>query len=296
MTWRRIAQSLFITVVGSLVAIAAEPDQGVTPTTPATVEPLAPPVPFLFRHNGGHLEWMEGVPNALTGGVELMYEAIALKGERLEFAFGGHPASKQLVIDAAALAPGPNGPSPDRVLFDSRASQLPLVGFRGLFTPTAIVITRITAIDPAAPNRLSWRAVLKQPGHFAGELKSRAGWEPFAAWADEIEIVLRADLVGDGLANLRFAEVHFFGREKRDGQPRQLVRLDRVLKPLAKPEDLDGLEMDGAQYGLQTMKLTIEFAEDGSFGAYKPGVATTTYGTWPEDLRKRPRSLLAPAK
>ncbi len=275
-------------------------------TGEAVADP-APPVPFLLQHNGGHLEWKEGVANSLTGGIDIRYEAMLIKGERLDFMFGGHPASKQLVVDTAAFSPGPNGPVPDRVLLDNRTSQLPLIGFRGLFMPTGIAITRATAIDPLAPSRLTWRAVFKQPGYFSGELRSASGWQPFAAWAEEIEVVIRADLVGDSLANVRFAEVHVFGREQRDDaelkQQRKLARFDWLLKPLARPEALDAIDITGSdtwkktvQGGLQTMKLTIEFDDQGSFTVYKPGGATLEYGSPPVNLRKRERSKLVPTK
>jgi hypothetical protein len=253
--------------------------------------PVAVGTAFRLDYNGGRVALKDGEANHLDGGVEAWYEQVHLQGQALEWTQTPLGGVGQAIIDGLRLTPGPDGFAADRVLVDSRASRLPMVGFRGLLTPQSIVVVRRPA-DPLDPASARWTVTLAKPGYFAGELLTSGGWAPHAGWAEEIEIEVVADVAGPAISNPRFATIHLLGRQAAQASERVRCRLDRLRQPLARPEDLADAPLSAAEYGIQSLAITMAFDPAGTIDYVVPGQMTTQYGTPPKDTPFRLRSQL----
>lgn len=268
-----------------LVLLAEEP------LPSATAVPLATGVPFRLQYNGGQLALKPGELSHLDGGVEAWYEQVHLHCQALEWTQAPFPGVADPILDTLRLTAGPDSHAPDRVLLDTRASRLPLVGFRGMLAPARVDVVR-RPHDPADPGRARWKVTLTKPGYFAGDLLTKTGWVGHAGWAEEIELDVVADVGPEGLRAPRFAAIHFFGRQAADPGDRVRCRLDRLAKPLAQPEDLADLPIEAAQFGYQAMSLTIAFDAKGRYDYTVPGQMAMQYGIVPTDTPSRARSSL----
>lgn len=273
-------------------------DEGVpaTPPEPATPPvPMATGVPFRLQYNGGQLALKAGELSHLDGGVEAWYEQVHLHCQTLEWTQTVYPGSTEPILDALRLTAGPESHAPDRVLLDTRQSRLPLVGFRGVLTPARIDVVRRPA-DAADPTHVRWKVTLAKPGYFAGDLLTKTGWAAHAGWAEEIELDVVADVSPTGIASPRFSAIHFFGRQASNPKDRVRCRLDRLTKPLARPEDLADTPAEAAQFGYQAMSLTIAFDLQGRYDYTVPGQMAMQYGIVPADTPMRTRSALGAGK
>lgn len=261
----------------------------------ATPVPLAFGVPFRLQYNGGQLALKPGEVSHLDGGVKAWYEQVHLHSQSLEWTQSVVTGATSAVLDTLRLAAGPDSYALDRVLLDTRATKLPLVGFRGLLTPARIDVVRQPP-DPAVPGQARWKATLAQPGFFAGDLLTKTGWVPHAGWADEIQFDVIGDLGPAGISAPRFAAIHFFGRQAAQAKDRVRCRLDRLTTPLAKPEDLATTPTTAVAFGYQGLSLTILFDAQGRYESARSGQMSEQYGVPPIDLPLRAQSSLGAGK
>ena len=257
--------------------------------------PIAEPVSFRLEYAGGHIELRDGQPSELTGGVQVWYDEIHLHGDHLTWTQTPIPGAKRSFIDRLDLMAGAAGPTPTHVLLDSTACRMPGVGFRGQFTPASVHLER-RAIDPLHPQTLRWRVIMADAGYFYGLMETTSGWVPHAGWASEIEAELIGEVVADRLQNLRFSSIQLFGKTDPDASKRQRARLDRLLKPLAKAEDLADLPYNAAEYGVQSENISMVFDDAGKMIGISPGSNTTMYGQPPSDTPLQLRSRVDPGK
>lgn len=244
--------------------------------------PVASPLSFRLEYAEGHLSWQDGEPSQLSGGVQVWYESVLLHSDRMSWVQSTPTGSKRPLIDRLDLDAGPAGPTPDRILLDSAASQLAAIGFRGRFTPTKLHLERLP-VDAKDPQRLRWRMEMADPQYFAGLLQTDRGWIPHAGWAARIEAVIAAEWANDRVANLRFVQVDLFGIPNADPAKRVRARLDRLLKPIERPEQLEHLKESDAEYGIKSLSVSMFFDDQGRFRGIHPGSNTIMYGVPPAD-------------
>lgn len=253
--------------------------------------PQVTTVPFRQESNGGFLSLKPGQLSWLGGGVQVWYGGAHLHGDRLDWVLSPFGAARKPVFERVELRAGPQSWQPERVRLDTSACTLEAIGFRGVLAPTGLVVTRRPA-DPAEPAVARWRVQASDPGHFAGELRSERGWQPYAGWAHEIEFEIAADVSGDQLSGLRFTTIHLFGRQGATSKDRQRCRIDRLRAPLAKADDLAGLGDTPGEFGVKGMSITIEFDDAGRLHGYQLGEQQQIYGV--PDVPMRQRSRVTP--
>jgi hypothetical protein len=262
---------------------------------PAEDPPLAEPLSFRLENGSGQWAWRDGETSELGGGVQVWYEGVHIHCDRLSVSQAPVPGLKQSTLDRLDLLPGPAGPAGDRVLLDSTASRSPVIGFRGILAPGSLHLER-RPVDPRHPATVHWRAVLADTRYFAGLLQTSSGWVPYAGWSADVEMELAADVVDGRLENPRFTTIHLFGKTDPDASKRHRARLDRLRKPLDKPEDLEGLPLNAAEFGMQSDSISLYFDDQGLFDRAGWGSNATQYGVPPSDSPLRVRSRLEPGK
>ena len=268
---------------------------GVDEVQPPTAVPLAVGVPFRLQYNGGQLALKPGEVSHLDGGVQAWYEQVHLHSQTLEWTQSILAGANVEVLETLRLTAGPESHAPDRVLLDTRASQLPLVGFRGLLTPAKIDVIRLPSLA-TDQGVARWKVTLAHVGFFAGDLLTKTGWVPHAGWAEEIQIDVVANVGPAGIATPRFAAIHFFGHQAPQAKDRVRCRLDRLLAPLARPEDLATTPTSAVAFGYQGLTLTVAFDAQGRYDYTIPGQMTEQYGVVPGDTPLRMRSSLGAGK
>lgn len=160
---------------------------------------------------GPHEGWFQGLTADLDGAT--------VAGHRLEFRLAPVPAAPDvgagsLFLERAELLPGAEGPQPDRIRIDTRASTIPSLAFRGLLEPSAAVMHR-QAIDAAA-GLLRFAVSLPDLHEFAGRVRRRDGsWVPVRGWAERADLTVVMDWDGDRASNPRLAGMVL--REGDDG-------------------------------------------------------------------------------
>lgn len=147
-------------------AFAAEPSP--SKDTPAAVtpageakEPTPPPKPDALRlqpalisvaaKQGGMMSFNDQEPSKLLGGVRLGYEEVYVLCDHVHFWQSKLAGLKRPTLDHALIATGMDAEDPEHVVFDTRASKLPQLAFRGLMRPREVEIIRqpLTAQDQA---------------------------------------------------------------------------------------------------------------------------------------------------
>jgi hypothetical protein len=255
--------------------VPTHPDPTPSATTvPATVPPspggdagaparLQPALVTVNAGRGGSYSLSEKDPSILEGGVEIFYEKIRLVCDHLNYWQAPLAGAAHAQLSKALFASGPESADPLHVIFDSRATQLPMVGFRGLMTPASVDLARLPA-DPATPKKVAYRVEFHVLEDFAGMLQTTAGWKPHAGWADEAEAELVADIVPAGLINQRFTSLVLHGRPAKDGEAKRRARLERLHEPIPPsarlPPDLHAKAMD---WWVESKTITILFDELG---------------------------------
>jgi hypothetical protein len=200
----------------------------------------------------------------LSGGVRLQYEKVVVAGESLDFSQSEFADSKLSVLSEGRLLAGPNGPTPDRILFDTRESRMARVGFRGVLTPVAAHITRQ---EPEAPNtRLAaFRVLLVGLGAFSGDLRVKDKWLPHEGWADHAVLEAVADVTEKGLANPRLRSITFFGSD----QPKRLAEIMRPAQEVKTGGDSAVKAYDMKALGSQ---ISVQFNEQGELSNISSGM------------------------
>ncbi|MBA3710141.1 MAG: hypothetical protein H0W83_15125 [Planctomycetes bacterium] len=201
----------------------------------------------------------------LSGGVRLQYEKVIVAGESLDFSQSEFADSKLSVLSEGRLLGGPNGPTPDHVLFDTRETRLQRVGFRGLLSPIAAHITR-QAPESVQARVASYRFLLVGLGPFAGELRMKNKWLPHEGWADHAVMEACADVTEKGLANPRLRSITFFGSDNPKRRA-EIMRLGQQMKSGA--DGTAGKAFDMKAFGSQ---ITVQFNEQGDLSNISSGL------------------------
>jgi hypothetical protein len=253
------------------------------------VEPPVAPVPapaLAFNAVGGMSLSLSPDRPSEASGVRIRYEAVRLECDRLTYTMAALVGATRPTLSSADFSSGPDG----RVLFDSQASQLPQVGFRGVLRPKALAVRRLDA-DPARPGEVRFRAEASDLGDIDGLLAMPMGMQRHVAWADRAVLDLVANAsptAAIGVDALRLVAMHFYG-STQPVRPATVLR----LRPGAPPEPTKveaqlvarGYEMraSGAVISLyfdskgamETIKGVEDFEGDGlvpMFGPNKPTI------------------------
>jgi len=127
---------------------ATEPAGEVKPAdpNPAALR-LQPALISVSAKQGGMMSFNEQEPSKLLGGVRLGYEEVFVLCDHVDYWQSKLLGVKRATLDHALIASGPNAEEPDHVVFDSRATKLPQISFRGLMRPREVEIIR----QPLAP-------------------------------------------------------------------------------------------------------------------------------------------------
>jgi hypothetical protein len=241
---------------------AANPTPGPTPAPAGTPTRLQPALATVNAGRGGSYSLSDKDPSILEGGVEVFYEKIHLVCDHLKYWQAPLVGAAHAQLSKALFATGPESADPEHVIFDSRATQLPMVGFRGLMTPVGVDVARLPA-DPATPKQVAYRMEFHDLEDFAGMLQTSAGWKPHAGWADEAEARLIADIVPAGLINQRFSSLVLHGRPAKDGEAKRRARLERLREPIPPSVKLSTLHGKVMDWWVESKTITILFDELG---------------------------------
>ncbi|MBA2481067.1 MAG: hypothetical protein H0V44_10410 [Planctomycetes bacterium] len=201
----------------------------------------------------------------LSGGVRLQYEHVVIASETLDFSQSEFADSTLSILSEGRLLAGPNGPTPERILFDTRETRLPRIGFRGMLNPIAAHITRK---EPESPStRLAYfRILLVGLGEFSGDLRVKAKWSPHEGWADQAIIEAVADVTDKGLSTPRLRSITFLGSE----QPKRLAEIVRPAQEVKSAgESGTPRVFDMKALGSQ---ITVQFNELGELSNISSGL------------------------
>jgi hypothetical protein len=191
----------------------------------------------------------------------LGYEKIRIAADAMDFSQSVFPGTTTGVLEEGRINPGAKGPTPDRVLFDTRETQLPRVGFRGTLTPASAHIRRLPP-DPATPKTARYRVLLTSLGDFSGSLLSHGDWFPFEGWADHADLDLSAKVSERGLSEWTMRSITLFGSE----QPKRKAMLRRLAPPTLGPEPENPSNADRAKNAaaeVRSSTIVITFLENG---------------------------------
>jgi hypothetical protein len=197
----------------------------------------------------------------LTGGVVLGYEKIKVAADAMDFSQSLFPGTSASVLDEGRMNPGPKGPTPDRVLFDTRETQLPRIGFHGTLTPASAHIRRLPS-DPALPKTARYSVLLTALGDFSGSLLSHGDWYPFEGWADHADVDLSAQVGEHGLGEWTIRTITLYGAE----QPKRKAMLRRLNPPTLGPEPENPSSAERAKNAaaeVRSSTIIITFLENG---------------------------------
>lgn len=256
---------LAVLLIGGLAAGEGE--------SPPTVPPSDPPPPaplplFSFSATGGTRISLSPDRPSEASGVRLRYEAVQLACDRLSYRLAALAGAPKPVLSSAEIAGGPDG----RVLFDTSASQLPQMAFRGLLRPASVTVERQPS-DAARPKEVAFRAEAVDLGDVAGLVMTAAGGRPHVAWAERavITFVAAADGAGFGLTTPRLTAIHFYGRAAAGDQPARpavVLRL-RTMPPAG--EATVARQLGTANIGMRAAGTTqsLFFDEQGQLSGYQ---------------------------
>lgn len=186
------------------------------------VEAVAKPVAIVFNSKGGRLTRSPDQPGTVQA-MRLQYEAVRLDSEHVDYTISALSGARQPVLATVDLRGGPDG----RVLFDSTASQLPQVSFRGALRPRTLSIRRLDP-DPAHPDEVRFRAEAADLGDIAGSIDTAAGPRRHVAWAERAVLEFAGAISGGSLLGIdrpRLVAMHFYGRS----QPARMATVLRLL-------------------------------------------------------------------
>jgi hypothetical protein len=291
-------------------------------TKPADATPpirLQPALISVSAKQGGMMSFNEQEPSKLLGGVRLGYEEVFLLCDHVDYWQSKLLGVKRPALDHASIASGPEAEEPEHVVFDSRATKLPQISFRGVMRPRSVEIIRqpLTAEDqarlearrvrekaraetkgavtsetpavgkagqgdaaPAEPPVLvRFRVLLHQFGDFAGDLKTTDGWAPHFGWAEEAEVTVVCDVLPDGLGNPRFSAIDLTGRPAGAGQDKRPARLGRKHIPVAGAAVQKQLDAEAYDWWAESSHITVQFDDQGRVLRIKTGADYRGEGT-----------------
>ncbi len=275
------------TVVPPVTSPAATP-------LPSNKPPIVlQPVLLSVQNNGGVVSLTEKDPSTFLGGVRIGYEHVLVLCDHIDYWQKPLLGVKRMTLDRAFIDQGPDSPEPGKVVFDSRASKLPQLAFRGIIRPTKVEIIR-QPLKEDDKTHVFYKVLLHQVGEFSGDLQTSDGWAPHAGWAEEIQCLVLADIMPGGPANPRFTEVILIGRPGSHPEGKRGARLERLKKPtpsdlgdLNKPTDavqtpkstaIKGFDPDAYDWLMETSLITILFDDQGRVFRTLYGKDTTIHG------------------
>lgn len=223
--------------------------------------PLQPPADAPFFRSGAQATWASNPeqPTTATGGVEARYEGIYLHCDHLSLQYAQLPGTTVNVPNEGVLQPGAAGPADNRVVLDTRNATAPTIGFRGIFTPAAVTMRRL--IDASLPPlQVNYQVDLPDAGDFQGQLKTQDGWASFRGWAESIQLIIAADVIGGSLANMRVVKITLNGRPGSDARPQRNAEINRIKDgvPLPAPEQPLTTEMVSGHNDAKTIFITFD--------------------------------------
>lgn len=226
----------------------------------------APPTPLPVSglpefHAGGSVTWSSdpAKPSIADGGVTARYESVLLAGERLTMLQQLVPGTKVSTPADADLTAGPNGPTPTTVTLDTRQATSPSIGFKGLFSPSAVHIRRLPP-DATRPATVRWHVALPDAGSFAGHLRLAQGWAPFHGWAENAEFEIEGTLVAGAVKDLRVVQILLHSRPAAADAAVRNAEINRLRPdvPLPAAGQDPTPEQIGGHIDAQTVILTFD--------------------------------------
>ena len=232
--------------------------------------PLQPPADVTFFHSGedGHATWSSDPtqPIAATGGVKARYEGIFFHCDQLFLQYSPLAGTKENAPNEGSLKPGAAGPADNRVVLDTRKATAPTIGFRGLFTPAAVIMHRL-ADASLPPPKVSYQVDLPDAGDFQGQLKTPDGWASFRGWAENIQLVIGAEVISGSLTNMHIMKITLNGRPATEGRPQRNAEVNRLKKDVVLPEPEHPLTAEMVSGHNDAKTIFITFDELGRPGA-----------------------------
>lgn len=250
------------------------------------IQKFLPIMVFWSAPGGTVLNMRPGEENLLkadeSGPATIGYEKALISCDTFRFWQSAVAGVKRLVPERIIVSSGPFSSDPQRVSIDSRESQLPKMGFRGLMRPSGVTVQRLP-LDTNTPGAVRFQADLANAGDFFGSLHTKNGWTPYAGWADKITLIIRGDIdpqVQD-LINLRIETVHLYGRPRQAEQPYITALFMRMKKPLDEKASVKAVNRDAdTEAGTESMLITLFFDPQGTMenGSYSFGAHTQGWG------------------
>ncbi len=236
--------------------------------------PPPAPLPVLtYNAASTNLSLSPGRPSEMVD-VRMTYEAVRLECQRLTYLLADLAGAPRPVLASADFIGGPEG----RVLFDTTASQLPQVAFRGRLCPRGLSVRRLDP-DPARPSEVRFRAEATDLGEVDGIVSTPAGPRRHVIWAERAVLDVVSTVAGNaaiGLDAPRLVALHCYG-SSQPARPATVLRLPSGAPPEARPVEavqaahgydmrasgaVISLYFDGLG-GLETLAGVEEFEGDG---------------------------------
>jgi len=250
-------------------APTASPTGDAPPVVPATAaaDPaagnhLVPAMTTVNAGRGGSFSLADKDPSTLLGGVEILYEKVRTLCDHVSYWQSPLPGTAHAQLSRVLFVAGAEAADPLHVIFDTRATQLPMIGFRGLMSPTGVEVVR-QPLDPAHPTLVSFMVKMHDMEDFAGDIQTSTGWKPHAGWADEMEAVVVATIVPAGLIKQRFTSLVLHGRSATEDRPRRRARLERLKDPIPPKAALASLHAKSMDWWVESKTITIFFDDVG---------------------------------
>jgi len=249
----------WLLILGAVALLFALPggaraEEGSAVPAPSDASAL-PPVAHM--HAGSMKMGFMSQHPALTemiNGASITYEKIIILADAINIADSYYPGTTVLTLEHGRISPGPHGPTPNRISFDTRQTQLPRAAFRGLLTPVSALIER-QPFDPQHPLQVHFKVVMNDLGDFAGSFRHGEEWIPYSGWADHCTIVTVADITARGLGVQRMESITFYG------SPAPAFRLSELHR--ASQATLDPKAANGQDASSMGSEQTVNFSPDG---------------------------------
>ena len=260
----RLSLGLQLAAVASGVFVCLSPALCAEDST--TLQP-PPNVPYFHSGETGTAIWSSdpAQPSTATGGVDARYDGILLRCDQLMLRYAPLTGTTANVPSEGFLKPGPAGPADNRVVLDTREATAPNVGFRGLFTPASVTMQRL--VDATLPPlHVRYHVDLPDAGSFQGLLHMAAGWAPYRGWADHIELLIGAEVIGGNLSNMRVLKIILNGRPATDAVPARNAEINRLKPGQTLPPPEQALTVEHISGHNDAPTIFIEFDEQGRPG------------------------------
>lgn len=233
----------------------------------AETPPFQPPAGMPYFRSGGTATYSADAtqPSTATGGVEARYDGIVLRSDNLALRYALLAGTTFNIPDNGSLQSGPAGPADNRVILDTREATAPNVGFRGLFSPTSVTLQR-TADENLPAGQVHYSVTMPDAGDFQGLLKLPSGWSPYRGWADHIDLLIGADVVGGSLTNLHVLRITLFGRPAGSEGPERNAEINRLRPEIALPAPGQPLTAEQVAGHNDARVIYIEFDAQGRPG------------------------------